>query len=163
MIARPFTAIRLPCSPGRCDFRISKLPSVNGLHTAELPAEASGTTAGEFRECPTHFELNTQGKNREGEGRDPVTKGCPESWGQTRAKIVLFVFHFLLYFYADQTCVPCVGNHTDCVVHSGASKEPHYQFYLSLTLLDHKRNFFRHLILCKTRNQIPERLPKAYF
>ena len=42
-------------------------------YAAELPAEASEFTAGEFRECCTRFALKIEGKNRGGEGKNPVT------------------------------------------------------------------------------------------
>ena len=42
-------------------------------YAAELPAKASESTAGEFRECCTRFALKIEGKNRGGEGMNPVT------------------------------------------------------------------------------------------
>ena len=48
-------------------------------YAAELPAEVSETTSGEFRECRTRFAIKIEGKNRGGEGKDPVTTDRPES------------------------------------------------------------------------------------
>ena len=49
-------------------------------YAAELPAEVSETTSGEFRECRTRFAIKIEGRNRGGEGKNPVTTDRPESW-----------------------------------------------------------------------------------
>ena len=49
-------------------------------YAAELSAEVSETTSGEFRECRTRFAIKIEGKNRGGEGKNPVTTDRPESW-----------------------------------------------------------------------------------
>ena len=48
-------------------------------YAAELPAEVSETTSGEFRECRTRFAIKIEGGNRGGEGKNPVTTDRPES------------------------------------------------------------------------------------
>ena len=47
-------------------------------YAAELPAEVSETTSGEFRECRTRFAIKIDGRNRGGEGKNPVTTDRPE-------------------------------------------------------------------------------------
>lgn len=51
-------------------------------HVAELPtAEASETTAGEFRECRTRFALKLKARAEGGrKGENPMTTSCPGSW-----------------------------------------------------------------------------------
>ena len=50
-------------------------------YAAELPAEASEPTAGEFRESCTRFAIKIEGKNRGEEGKKPVTKDRSEKAG----------------------------------------------------------------------------------